>query len=136
MSTARSGLLASGARLNAAASNVANAGVTGPLLSTRLPQPAASEGSPRVYQPVDVILRSIGDGGASTGVAAGYRPRLPADVRRYDPSAPFADLDGLVAAPDVDLAAEAVSLMEAALSFKANLAVLRAADEMTRAFST
>jgi flagellar basal body rod protein FlgC len=35
-----------------------------------------------------------------------------------------------VAAPNVDLAAEAVDVLAASLAFRANLAVLRAADEM------
>jgi flagellar basal-body rod protein FlgC len=134
MSIARSGLLASVARLDAAASNIANGGTTGPLPATPAsqPLPAAGEGGPQVYQAVDVVVRSVGGAEVASGVAASYRPRLPAYVRQYDPAAPDADPDGFVAAPNVDAAAEIVDMLAASLSFRANLAVLRAADEMAK----
>ena len=65
-------------------------------------------------------------------MSATTRPRLPAYARQYDPSAPFADAEGFVAAPNVDLATEAVDVLAASLSFRANLAVFRAADEMAK----
>ncbi len=126
LSTARSGLLASVARLEAAASNIANGGTTGPLPPT--PPVPAADGAPRVYQPVEVVVRSLGD--APAGVEATYRPRVPAYVRQYDPGAPFADAEGFVAVPNVDLAEESIDVLTALVSFRANLAVLRAADEM------
>jgi flagellar basal-body rod protein FlgC len=134
IATARSGLLASIARLNAGASNIANAGTTGPLPRTpgAPPVAAAPEDAARVYQPVDVVLRSVGDQEGPAGVAASYRPRMPASIRRYEPTAPYADAEGMVAAPNVDMAQEAVGVLEAAVLFKANLAVLKAADEMTK----
>ena len=130
ISTATSGMLASVARLNAAASNIANAGTSGPLPETAAAP--ATEAAPRVYQPVDVVLKSVGGESGSTGVMARYRPRVPAYVREYDPSAPYASADGFVAAPNVDLAAEAVAVLEASLMFQANLAVLKRADEMAK----
>jgi flagellar basal body rod protein FlgC len=77
--TARSGLLASIARLNAGASKIAG------------------------------------------GSTAGARPEIAA------PLAGGARVD-----QPVDLAEEAVGILEAALLFKANLAVLKTADEMTK----
>ena len=132
IAAARSGLLASVTRLNAAASNIANSATTGPLPATPAAQPIppASEESPRVYQPVDVVQTSFGEGTGAAGVSATYRPRLPAYTRQYDPSAPFADADGFVATPKVDLAEEAVGVIEASLAFRANLAVLRRAADM------
>ena len=127
-------MLVSLARLNASASNIANSHTTGPLpeKAAAPPMPGGAEGGPRVYQPIDVVLKSTGGQGGSAGVVAGYRPRSPAYMRHYDPSAPFADADGIVAAPKVDLAEEAVGILEASLLFKANLAVLEAADAMTK----
>jgi flagellar basal-body rod protein FlgC len=132
MSIARSGLLASVARLNAAAGNIANGSTTGPLPPSPASEliPDAPGGAPQVYQAVEVVLRSTGSAEAPGGVAATYRPRVPSYVRQYDPSAPFADAEGTVASPNVDLAAEAVDVLAASLAFRANLAVLRAADEM------
>jgi flagellar basal body rod protein FlgC len=82
IATARSGLLASLDRLNAAAANIANGTTTGPLPESPVQSPLDSANRPaRVYQPVD-------------------------------------------------LAEEAVSLLETSLLFRANLAVLKAAHEM------
>jgi flagellar basal-body rod protein FlgC len=133
IATARSGLLASVARLDAAASNIANAGTIGPLPEIAA-APSGQSGSgatARAYEPLDVVLKSAGGAENSSGVAASYRPRLPAYVRQYDPSAPFADSDGIVAAPNVDLAEEAVDVLEASLLFRANLAVFKTAIQMT-----
>jgi flagellar basal-body rod protein FlgC len=132
-STARSGLLASVARLDAAASNIAHAGTTGPLPAPATqPVAGAEDGAARAYQPVEVVVRSIGTGEAPAGVAATYPPRLPATIRQYDPAAPFADADGFVAAPNVDLAEEAVDVLAALVSFRANLTLILAADEMAQ----
>ena len=82
MATARSGMLASVARLEASASNIAN-GVT-----AGIPRPEAAQ------------------------------------------PAPFVDADG--SDRSVDLAQEAVGVLQASLLFKANLAVLKTADAMMR----
>ena len=134
IASARSGMIASLARLNASASNIANSQTTGPLRASAAAAPTddAGPGAPRVSPPVDVVLRSTDGQSGVSGVAASYRPRSPASVQRYDPTAPFADADGLVAAPNVDLAEEAVGLIEASLLLRANLAVLKAADAMTK----
>ena len=73
---------------------------------------------------------AVRDGPPAAGVSVTYRARQPATVRHYDPSAPFADPDGFVAAPDVDLAAEAVYAMAALASIRANVAILRVTDAM------
>ena len=77
--TARSGLLASIARRDASASNIASGSTAGAPPGTA----AQPEGAPRVYQPADLVE-------------------------------------------------EAVGLLEASLLFRANLTVLKTADEMTR----
>jgi flagellar basal-body rod protein FlgC len=51
-------------------------------------------------------------------------------VAYYDPSAPYADANGMIAAPDIDLASEIVNLITAELDFAANLIVLRAESDM------
>jgi flagellar basal-body rod protein FlgC len=120
LSIAASGLRASMVRLTGSASNVANARTTG--------TPEAGATAPRnpVYRPVDTVQRETAGG----GTAADYRPRVPAFVPEYDPTSPNADANGMVAAPNVELVSEAVSQIEASLSFQANLAVFRAAARM------
>lgn len=49
-----------------------------------------------------------------------------------DPQAPFANQAGLVAAPNVDIAQEAINQMIASYSFTANAGVLKAQDQMTK----
>jgi flagellar basal-body rod protein FlgC len=119
MNISISGLHASAARLSASASNVANGRTTGGLPTNLAPS------VPAPYAPVDVVQTSVGESGGVAGVAVTYVPRTPAYVVAYDPGEPFADARGMVAAPNVDLAQEAVSQIGAAMSFRANLAALK-----------
>jgi flagellar basal-body rod protein FlgC len=56
----------------------------------------------------------------------------PSTVATSDPSAPFANQDGLVAAPNVDLGQEMVSQLVAKYSYAANARVMAADDRMTK----
>jgi flagellar basal-body rod protein FlgC len=124
MAIAASGMAAAAASLTASASNVANMETTGPVPATGPLQPIPqSAGS--VYQPVSATLTSLPSG----GVEAGISNTLPSYTLAYDPSAPFANLQGMVAAPNVDLASEAVNRMSASLAFRANLAVFKTAEK-------
>jgi flagellar basal-body rod protein FlgC len=129
MSAALSGLLASSARLNATASNVANADTTGPIPATPPTQPLPLGGprvGPQVYQAITTLQTALPDGGVSTS----YAPVLPSYVREYAPEAPYANAQGLVAAPNVDMTQETVHEVTAKQGFEANLAVIRAVDDM------
>ena len=129
MSTALSGLTASVARLNVSASNTADSETRGPVPSTPPSQPLPpSSGGPAVYQAIQ-LTQTAASGG---GVSIGYAPVKPSYVQTYDPTAPFADGGGMVAAPNVDPVAEQVEQITARASFMANLAVLKTADEMNR----
>ena len=118
-------------RLEASASNVANARTGGPLPET---PPNVAVGRPengerRVYQPVDVVQSSLEGGG---GVRAQFRERLPAYAPAYDPYSPDADENGYFAMPNVDYAQEITEQMLAVFSFAANIRTLRVASEMTK----
>lgn len=121
VSIALSGLRAQQTRLAAGASNIANASTTGTA-------PAASPSAPAstVYKPLNVNLTSLASGGVRADVVAdpnGYS-------LIYDPSSPYANPQGMIAAPDIDLTREIVNITEIKHSFKANLAVLKTQDEM------
>ncbi|RST81681.1 flagellar biosynthesis protein FlgC [Aquibium carbonis] len=118
---ALSGMLAESTRLNVAAGNIANARTTGAL------EPAA--GATTVYQPLQVESASTLGG----GTVAIVRPLIPGYTAAFEPSASFADENGLVAAPNVDLLGEVTGLMQASLAFRANLAVFETASDMMRA---
>lgn len=115
---ALSGLNASTLRLRAAASNIANARSAGAV-------GAASN----AYAPVEVQQTAQAQG----GVAAGLAPSSRAALLTYDPAAAYANAQGYVATPNVDLVSETVELATTGYAFAANLAVLRTADDMARA---
>lgn len=112
---ALSGLFGATKRTQAAAANIANTRSVG-----------AREGSPAPYSALTVAQDSVAGGGIKTTII----PKDPAFVPAYDPGSPFADENGTVGAPNVDLAEEAVNLMLAKAAYKANIAVIKTADEM------
>jgi flagellar basal-body rod protein FlgC len=78
---------------------------------------------------VDQVDQSSGS--APGGTVATVSTVSPSFTTQSDPSAPFANQDGLVAAPNVDLAGEFVELETAKYSFIANAKVIQAYSEMT-----
>lgn len=122
---ALTGLTAAARRLDVSADNVANVMTSGTLPSTDGTVPS---GAPKAYDPLELMQSENTGGGTQTTV----RTTLPSYVATSDPSAPFANQDGLVAAPNVDLSKEMISLVTARYSFAANARVLKADDQMTR----
>jgi flagellar basal-body rod protein FlgC len=101
---ALSGMNAASRRLEVSASNISNINSTGTLPNA--------------------------DGSVPTGAPRAY---TPSTIAVSDPQAPFANQSGLVAAPNVDLAQEAIGQLMASYSFAANATVLKADDRMTKA---
>lgn len=122
LSIATSGLNAATRRLEASAANIANVRTTGALPG------AGFADAPAAYQPVQVEQTAQPGG----GVAATYTAISPANVTIAEPGAPYANADGLVAAPNVSLEGEAINLLVARYSFAANVAVIKTADEMAQ----
>ena len=120
-----SGMNAAAQRLDVAASNVANAFTTGALPAANGAVPA---GAPQAYTALQVDQTAAAGGGTQTTVTAAN----PSYVAAYSPQASFANQDGLVAAPNVDLAQEFVGQLLASYSFAANAATLKANDRMTK----
>jgi flagellar basal-body rod protein FlgC len=121
---ALSGMNAAARRLDVSASNVANAGSDGALpVDGTVPS-----GAPQAYVPLQVVQTESTTGGTQTSVTS----VTPSTVAISDPSAPFAGQDGLVAAPNVDLAQEMISQLVAKYSFAANAKVMAADDRMTK----
>ncbi len=120
-SIAVSGLRAQSTRLAATASNIANASTSGTVPSSDPSAPAST-----LYTPVTVDFSSQAGG----GVSAQVRPDPNAYSVIYDPSSVHADGNGLVAVPDVDLAEQAVNLLESKALYKANVSVIKVQDEL------
>ncbi|MCG2638462.1 MULTISPECIES: flagellar basal body rod protein FlgC [Bradyrhizobium] len=133
LSIATSGLSAASLRANVAASNIANVRTTGPLPASSGSGSGGSSSTsstyPAAYVPLRVDQVSQSSGSTPGGTAATVSTVSPSYTAQPDPSAPFANQDGLVAAPDVDLADQFVQLATAKYSFMANAKVIRAYSE-------
>jgi len=115
ISIALSGLNAATQRLNASASNIANISTAGSLDD---PQNGP-------YEAVTTTSKTLDNGGVRADIVTTNQPFIPA----YDPDSPFANAQGLIGVPAVDLATEAVNAILAELAYKANLEVIDAAQE-------
>jgi len=122
---ALSGMDAAARRLDVSASNIANVSTTGALPDAT---GAVPSGAPRAYDPLELVQTASAGGGVQTSV----KTVTPATTAVSDPQAPFANQDGLVAAPNVDLAQEMVNQLIASYSFAANATVMKADDRMSK----
>lgn len=120
LSVSLSGMTAAARRLEASAANVANVDTVGAL-----PTDGAASS---VYRARTVVQTEV-DGG---GVSASVVETSPGWVPRAAPGSPFADASGLVAAPDVDLASEAVTQITARFAYAASAKTMKVADEMAK----
>lgn len=123
LSIAVSGLTAQGTRLAVAANNIANVTTTGAL-------PTPESPNSTVYKPLSVSYTALLAGSEGAGVATqvtedpeGYSPV-------YDPSSIHANEEGFIAAPNVDLMREMISVLESKLLYKANLSVIKTQKDM------
>ena len=122
MSIAASGMAAAMARLNVSAANTTNAGSQGPLDPG---SPVAPVAPVSPYQAQQLLQTSRKDGGVATEVRKDSRKAQPA----YNPASLFANSQGLVAMPAVDLGLELVNQTLAMDQFKANVRVFEAGDK-------
>lgn len=125
VSIALSGLNAQQKRLAKTASNIANVSTSGAIPAGHPAAPASTAATP-VYQPLKVNMTSLAGGGVRADITAdpgGF-------TLVYDPSHPSANSEGMIAAPNVDLTREIVGTLEIKAAYKANLAVIKAQDEM------
>jgi flagellar basal-body rod protein FlgC len=125
LSIAISGMQAAAARLEVSARNVANAGSAGALPDAQGNYPADA---PRAYTPQRVDQVDLSGGGTQAVVSN----VAPSYVPAYDPGAPFANADGQVASPNVDLTEEAIQQLVARYTFAANARVVTAYDQMAK----
>ncbi len=136
MEIAASGLLAQRARINALASNLANA------RTTRTP-----EGGP--YRRLDPVFRAVplserfsnlveraGEGGAGREAYLVEVPEVRRDAapprRVYDPDHPDAGPDGFVEMPNVEVVTEMVNLVTASRAYEAGVSVVKTVEAMAR----
>ena len=110
------GLDAAAKKISAGASNIANLQTTGSL----------SKDGKAPYTPLNTTQTA-----SPTGVSTNFTPKNNPFTPAYDPDSPYADENGYIGVPNVDLAEEAVNLSLAKLSYKANLEVIKTAESMS-----
>ncbi len=119
---ALSSLNAASLRLQVSAENIANAETSGPL-----PGSAQSGSYPAAFAAKRVNQTANADGSTYATVTT----QSPATVSTYAPAASFANGQGMVGMPNLDLASEMVQQLTARLSFAVNAQLVKADHKMT-----
>lgn len=117
---AGSAMNAQSVRLNAIASNLANAD--------------SVSGDPdavfQARQPVFQATPVAGDPALAGVRVSEITESAAAPIKRYEPGHPLADADGYVYAPNIDPVAQMVDLISASRSYQANVEVFNTAKEL------
>jgi len=121
ISIALTGLVSSSKKAEVAAGNIANVSTVG---STDPENPF------QAYSAKVTADKSLTVGGTGSGVQTVVLNRNPPFVPSFWPDSPFADENGMVNAPNVNLDEELVNLKSAEMSYKANAQVVRTGKEM------
>lgn len=116
-------------RAEVASANLANAE------STRTDEGGPYRRKQVVFSAVrDAALRYAGTSSGSAGVSGVQVSAVTTDtaepIRRYEPSHPDADTNGMVSYPNINPVTEMADLMGAARSYQMNLASVQAAKQM------
>jgi flagellar basal-body rod protein FlgC len=118
-SVAGSALTAQSARLNAVASNLANADSV-----------AGADGKP--YRAKQVVFQAKQVEGGGLGVRVTQVVESAAPMRMtYDPKNPAADEKGYVAMPNVNVVEEMVNMISASRAYQTNAEVMNTAKTLT-----
>lgn len=117
-SIAGSALTAQSARLNAVASNLANADSA-----------VGADGQP--YRAKQVVFKAIPVEGGGIGVRVTQVVESAAPLRMmYDPKNPAADAQGYVALPNVNVVDEMVNMISASRAYQNNVEVMNTAKSL------
>jgi flagellar basal-body rod protein FlgC len=119
---AASAMSAERARMTVATENLANAGSTKRL----------ADGLPYARQRVS-FQSVLDETGRPTGEVAAEVVKSPAYLKRYDPSHPDADKEGMVTEADINPILELVDLLTASKSYEANANATRGIIRMHEA---
>lgn len=127
-SIAQSGMSAATLRLDAAASNLANAQSDGalPPVDGSAPDPQAKA----VYAPRRIDQVSLSPTASKAAGVSAEVTAAPDFFASYKPDAAYADAQGMVATPNVDPVDQTVQLITAEQSFRANMSVYKTSDAM------
>lgn len=119
-----SGLQAQQQRLATSASNIANATTVGKVPDKNAP------GASTVYKPLTAVLSANVIDGQPGGVRSDIIESKDGYSLVFSPDSPYANEQGLIAVPNIDLARESVNVMVSKTLFKADVAVIKTEKEM------
>ncbi len=120
---ALSGLKAASKKIDASASNIANVQTAGSITGN----------GQTPYAALTTVQNAQSDqNGNSLGVSSSIVQKNNPFSAAYSPDSPFADENGFIGVPNVDLTEEAVNLNIAEISYKANLGVLKTSQELEK----
>jgi flagellar basal-body rod protein FlgC len=115
---AGSGMSAQAQRLNATASNLANAD-------------SVTDASGKAYRAKQVVFESVPLDSGSTAVKVSQVVEDPSPLKQqYDPKNPMADEKGYVSMPNVNVVDEMVNMLSASRSYQNNVETMNAAKTM------
>jgi flagellar basal-body rod protein FlgC len=113
-----SAMSAQAQRLNATASNLANAD-------------SATSPTGEAYRAKSVVFESVPSASGATGVRVREVVEDPSPLKQvYDPKHPMADDKGYVAMPNVNVVDEMVNMLSASRSYQTNVETMNAAKTM------
>jgi len=113
-----SGMSAQAQRLNATASNLANAD-------------SATSASGEAYRAKQVVFEAVPNEGGGTGVRVKEVIDDPSPLKMmYDPKNPLADDKGYVAMPNVNVVDEMVNMLSATRAYQNNVETMNAAKTL------
>ncbi len=115
---ALTGLNSASLRLDASAANIANINSVGSL----------TDESNAPYTPVTARSKSLGN--ITGGVQTDITPQIPAFIPAYDANSPFADENGFIGVPNINIGEEIINMKLAELSYKANLKTIDVAGKL------
>jgi flagellar basal-body rod protein FlgC len=119
---ALSGLSAASKKVEASASNIANLQTVGSL----------EPGKQKPYTPITTQQTALTDqNGNGLGVTSQFTPKGTPFYSAYSPDSPFANSEGIIGVPNVDLAEEAVNMQMARATYKANAAVIKVSEDLS-----
>ena len=118
--------------LSVRASNITNQRTSTPVDTVEISAAAQAaagnteDSDESVFRPSQVSNVSVAGG----GVQAVVREKAPSHHIAHNPDDPKANTDGMVALPNVKIVDELIGMSQARTMFEANLAMVRAEDEM------
>lgn len=113
-----SAMSAQAQRLNAVASNLANAD-------------SATSASGQAYRAKQVVFEAVPMDGGATAVKVAQVVEDPSPLKQvYDPKHPMADDNGYVSMPNVNVVDEMVNMLSASRSYQTNVETMNAAKSM------